>query len=298
MKLWRRPHTDTRWKKNNNNATEKKKTSEIWKCLYLPCGVRRKKTLVPSTAPLAPSQRWISRFSLQFDFIAAPPFSALHLWVSYIPPECAWMRCRFSGLSKIHRAAICVWHSPRRTYLCFTLSPSNTFISSLSSILFCAVVFLISSLSAGPSLSLSVSVFLISYNATRLYLFLSFPPARLRALLLRAVRGQRHQSPLLFEQSTQTGGPASRWVSRPGLLPPHISASTSCFMALMAICTPVLTNVVVGQLMVNLWFMSDCEKVLQSRLGGHCVFLQTTDMQTLYVSSGGLRMFEGRGWGK
>lgn len=53
---------------------------------------------------------------------------------------------------------------------------------------------------------------------------------------------------------------------RVSLLPPHISASSSCFMALMAICTPTLTSVVVGQLMVNLWFMSDCEKALQSSL--------------------------------
>lgn len=200
-------------------TTTTKKTAEIWKFLYLPCGVGRKKTLVPSTAPRAPSQRWISRFSLQFDFIAAPPFSALHLWVSYIPPECAWMRCRFSGLSKIHRAAICVWHSPRRTYLCFTLSPSNTFISSLSSILFCAVVFWYPPCQLDP-LS-PVSVFLIAYNAARLYLFLLFPPARLRSLLLCAVRGQRHQSPLLFEQSTQTEGPASRWVSRQPPPSPH-----------------------------------------------------------------------------
>lgn len=120
-------HTQT-----HTQTHTKKKESEVKKTSLYLCGVRKKKTLVPSTAPLALSQCWIWRIGLQFDFTAAPPFSAVHLWVSYASPECAWMRCSFSSLSKIHRVAICVWQSLHRTYLYFTFSPSNTFISSLS----------------------------------------------------------------------------------------------------------------------------------------------------------------------
>lgn len=38
-----------------------------------------------------------------------------------------------SSLSKIHRVAICVWQSLHRTYLYFTFSPCNSFISFLCS---------------------------------------------------------------------------------------------------------------------------------------------------------------------
>lgn len=145
MTLGGHTHTHTNIHKRLTEQKKKereKSLSSLWS--------EKEEKPVPSTAHLAPSQRWISRFSLQFDFIAAPPFSAVHLWVSFISPECAWMRCSFSSLSKIHRVAICVWQSLHHTYLYFTFSPSNTFISSLSCILFIAIV-LISSRSASPS---------------------------------------------------------------------------------------------------------------------------------------------------
>lgn len=62
------------------------------------------------------------------------------------------------------------------------------------------------------------------------------------SLLLHVVRGQHHQSLLLFEQSTQTGGIASRCV-RVSLLPPHFSLQ---FMRYDSdICSPTLTGVVI-----------------------------------------------------